>query len=854
MAEEGQNQFGDLFLVSVLDRMDTCIYITDAKTDEILYMNKCMKETFGLTQPEGCICWKILQKGMTGRCGFCRIKELEELGRDEICVWKEYNTVTGRKYRNCDSLIQWNGRLCHIQASADITEYEHISETARTDELTSMLNRRGGNERLLEALRQGEREGQVITIALYDINQLKQVNDCYGHSEGDRLLRYVSSISKECLGKRDFMYRLSGDEFVMVFYGRGIKEADESMKRILSRAKDEGRQMNICYDVSFSYGLTEVYPGDTGSVDDILSRADEQMYIQKRKFHIEKSKKLLLEGQKDEGYVFEYDKEHLYDALSASTDDYIFVGSMKTGVFRYPQAMVEEFGLPGQVVTQAAAFWGRLIHPHDEAYFLESNQDIADGREEYHNIEYRAKNLKGEWVWLRCRGRMIRDERGQPDLFAGFISNLGKKNLIDHMTGLYNKYEFEGCIKKYLVDRRCVDNIGVMILDIDSFKNINDLYDRSFGDEVLRITAQKIASLLPANGMLYRLDGDEFGIILLDGDAQEGRELFAKLQNRFNRQQEYGGRKYYCTLSAGYASYPRDGGSYLELFKCATYSLEHSKIMGKNRMTVFSRDHLERRARRLELTELLRESVERGFTGFTVRYQPQVKTLTGELCGAEALTRWHSSKYGDVSSEEFIPLMEQSGLIIPLGRWVLQQAVAQCLEWCRYKPDFKISVNLSYLQLTGGDFIPYLRTTLEESGLEPSHIVMELTETYLAKAEENTLHMVAHMKDIGVQIAMDDFGVGYSSLVSLKSIPVDVVKIDRGFVQGITSDLFNATFIRSITELCHDVNREVCLEGVETEEEYRTVRGLGMEYIQGYYFGRPVSAREFEELLKNGVR
>lgn len=502
------------------------------------------------------------------------------------------------------------------------------------------------------------------------------------------------------------------------------------------------------------------------------------------------------------------------------------------------------------MVREAAAFWGQLIHPHDEAYFLESNQSIADGREEYHNIEYRARNVRGEWTWLRCRGKMLRDKDGQPKLFAGMISNLGKKNQIDHMTGLYNKYEFEENIKKYLADRKCMDTIGLMVLDMDSFKNINALYDRSFGDEVLRITAQKVASMLPPNAMLCRLDGDEFGILLLGGDAKEAAHLFDKLQQNFCKQQEYGGKKYFCTLSAGYAAYPEDGGNYLELFKRANYSLEYSKIMGKNRMTVFSRNILADRERRLELMELLRESVERGFAGFSIHYQPQADTLSGRLCGAEALARWHCGKYGDVSPGEFIPLMEQSGLIVPFGQWILSHGMAQCLEWRRSRPDFQISVNLSYIQLSQGDFISFLRTALEENSLDPSRLIMELTETYLAKAEEDTLRLIAQMKELGVKIAMDDFGVGYSSLFSLKSIPVDVVKIDRRFVKGITSEPFNATFIRSITDLCHDVGRKVCLEGVETKEEYEAVRELGMEYIQGYYFGRPMSARQFEDRLK----
>lgn len=854
MTEEQAKLFDNVFLATVLDRMHSNIYITDIETDEILYMNQAMKQTFGLTHPEGNICWQILQKGMDRRCSFCRIDILKQEHGAGPCMWREINTVTGRVYQNYDSLIKWDGKTYHFQESIDVTEFEQISNSARTDELTQMPNRRGGHERLARTMEMAQRENQIVTLVLYDINELKQVNDTYGHSAGDDLIRYVSSITGECLGRMDFMFRLSGDEFVMVFYGRSISEADESMKRVLARAGKDRERSGNGFGVPFSYGLTEIYPGEGSSIDDVIARADEQMYIQKRAYHITRAKKELArdgQGGQAAGF-FGFDNESFYSALTASTDDYIFVGNMKTGVFRYPQAMVDEFGLPGQVVRNAAAFWGGLIHPHDEAYFLESNQNIADGREDHHNIEYRARNVKGEWIWLRCRGRMNRDENGRPELFAGMITNLGKRNMIDHMTGLYNKYEFEGDVKKYLVDRKAADIIGVMVLNLDSFKNINDLYDRSFGDEVLRLTAQKVSSMLPANAKLYRLDGDEFGILCLGGGQKEAWSIFHRIQQNFHKQQEYNGRKYYCTFSAGYAAYPKDGDSYLELLKYANYSLEYSKIAGRNRMTVFSMDILYKRERRLELVELLREGIERGFAGFSICYQAQVDALTGSLKGAEALARWHCSKYGDISPGEFIPLLEQNGLIVLLGQWIFTNAARQCREWLCCLPDFRMSINLSYVQLAEGGIIPYMEETLKELGLPASHIIMELTETYLAKADQSTLKLLEEMKSIGIRVAIDDFGVGYSSLFSLKNIPVDIVKIDRSFVKGVTADLFNSTFIRSITELCHDVGKEVCLEGVESEEEYRVVRALGMEYIQGFYFGRPVSPGLFEQGLRQG--
>lgn len=835
---------------AIMDNMHSNIYITDIQTDQIVYMNDNMKKLFQLENPEGCICWQVLQKNMTGRCKFCKIDEmLQNKMENPSAVWMENNTLTGRIYKNYDCLISWEGRIYHMQHSVDETDLVRLSESASMDELTQMLNRRTGKEQLERMMNQARRELKTIVVALYDVNELKKVNDMYGHHEGDRLLRYITSVTKENLGSGDLIFRLSGDEFVIGFYDVPIKSVHEKIKFILEQLSEKREQNKIFYNASFSYGAIDVYPEDKYTVMDVISRADEQMYIQKKNYHILKSKEKLESSMSGSVSIseFEYTKEKLYDALVNSTDDYIYVGNMKTGTFRYPAAMVEEFGLPGEIVENAAAVWGKLIHPHDEKMFLESNQEIADGRVNSHNIEYRAKNKNGEWVWLRCRGYMVKDEQGQPDLFAGFTANLGKKSQVDHLTGLYNKFVFEGEIKKCVIDENDTKTLHIMILNMDSFKNVNDLYNRSFGDEVIRITAQKIASLIPENARVYRMDGDEFGIIIHNGGADSCLQIFGSIQNVFQKQQEYGGKKYYSTMSAGCASYPDDADNYLDLIKYANYSLEHSKKMGKNRITTFSSRILSQRERKLELTELLRESIGRGFLGFSIEYQPLVDTRTKELIGAEALARWNCSKYGNVSPSEFIPLLESSGLIVELGKWIFKNAVAQCSQWRWNKPCFCIGINLSYVQLLEGDISTFIRQTLLEYRLPPSNVTMELTETYLVKEDASVLEMVNKIRKIGVGIAMDDFGTGYSSLHSLKSTPVDVVKIDRAFVKGITDNSFNVTFIKAITDLCHNVGIKVCLEGVENQKEYDTVKKCGMEFIQGYYFGRPIPAYLFEK-------
>ena len=852
MGTDKEEVLGKGIFESILEQMNANIFIMDAQTGIIVFMNEMMKRDFGIKEAEGRRCFEVLQRGMTQRCCFCKrdkLLKMWEAGEEAGITWIEENTLDGRSYKNHDRLIPSQGRLYHVQYSTDMTELMRLSKNAAMDELTKVLNRRAGKERLDLMLEQSRKEERPLCVVLLDINQLKTINDNYGHIEGDRLLKYVTCLAKESIGEEDMIFRLSGDEFVIAYYGEDILGTEERMRLIQKEIDKRREEFSIFYPVSFSYGAIQVYPSDTMSVSDILGKADEQMYVQKRQYHIMQAKSRLegMECSKGQAADFEYDKEHLYEALIAGTDDYIFVGNMKTGVFRYPPKMVEEFGLPGEVVENAAAFWGELIHPHDEQYFLESNQEIADGRASYHNIEDRARNIRGEWVWLRCRGKMIPDEYGEPGLFAGMITNLGKKNQIDHMTGLYNRFKLEGDVKKQLADGDSSMKFGIMILDMDSFHNINDLYNRSYGDEILRIAGQRISSIIPPNAKAYRLDGDEFGVLVLGGEKQECLSIYGKIQNAYQKQQEYNGRKYYCTISAGCVFYPQDADNYLDLMKYANYSLEASKDAGKNRMTIFSGSLLAERERSLGLMEELRECGERGFAGFAIYYQPQIVVDTQELYGAEALARWKSVKYGNVSPIEFIPLLEKSGLIIEFGAWIFYHAAMQCKKWMEQRNDFQMSINLSYLQLLEGDIVDYMQETLKSLELDPQHITMELTETYLVKADADVLGTMERMRRMGIRIAMDDFGVGYSSLHSLKNIPVDLVKIDRGFVKGIDGDVFNATLIRSITELCHDVGKTVCLEGVEIGAEYEVVRDMGLELIQGYYYGRPVPADEFEK-------
>ena len=429
MDERPEERMMNFTFHSLLDNMHAIIYVTDIETNEILFMSRTMQEEFGVADPQGKLCWEVMVRGTDGPCPFCPVKRLrEQMGNGENIsqsVSEEKNNLTGRVYSNYDSIITWiDGRRVHLRHSVDVTDYKRLRVQANVDELTGMYNRRAGKERLARKLRSMEEQGQFGTICMYDLNELKKINDSYGHVQGDHALSLIGRATLANIEVNDLAFRLSGDEFVIVYDGMHLQEAREKMEALLKQISEAAALENIQYELSFCYGLVEFSGRDGYSMSELISMADEQMYCQKREYHIQKAQERLNASPsqlKKEIEEFSYDKEHLYDALIQATENYVYAGNMKTGTFRYPPAMIAEFDLPGEIIPNAAAVWGRLVHPEDKQIFLEANQVVSDGRAEGHDVRYRAVNRKGEWVPLRCTGHLVRDEYGKPDLFAGII-------------------------------------------------------------------------------------------------------------------------------------------------------------------------------------------------------------------------------------------------------------------------------------------------------------------------------------------------------------------------------------------------------------------------------------------------
>lgn len=834
--------------IDLLDNIQINLFVTDIETDEIIFMNKKMKLTYHLDNPEGKICWKLLNYNQKQRCKECKKDQLNNLY--EIIEWDEGNSRLKQKFKNYDCLIRWNdNRVVHLQQTLDIGDIKKLTHNNFFDELTGLLNRRAGIEKINQLLK----ENKTFTVALADIDNLKYVNDIYGHDEGDFLLKKIAKILNQRLNKLDFIFRLSSDEFLLV-YNRDDKK---SVSRLLIEGNKEAKALkekyHKNYDFSYTFGLYTVLKDNVLSATDIIAKSDEQMYKQKlrirRTILAEKEDNLLKTNNLDDSQ-FKYDAMSLYDALIRSTDDFIYVCNMKTGIFRYSPAQVKMFNLPGEIITNPLPIWKKLVHPQDWERFYKSNMEIGEDKMDYHSVEFRAKNSDGEYIWLKCRGYLIRDEFDKPSLFAGIMTQLDRRNKIDPLTQLLNRQEF---VKDYncKINDKAIDNLGLVVINIDDFKNINDIYDRSYGDYVLKMLAQIVQGCVYGNVSVYRLDSDQIGLLLENTSREEVKEIYEDVKKSLIHLQIEAGDCCEVHISAGCALFPDDGMTYKEISQYADYALQYAKSSGKNKLVFFTTDILINKKRSLEILKYLYESIGNEYQGFEVYYQPQVNAKTQKIIGVEALLRWQCKELGSVSPIEFIPILEDNGLIPQVGLWVLKKATQACKKWLELDSNFTVSINVSALQMLNSSFTTAVKNILNEEKISASNIIIELTESYMVRNINYLRSVFNQLRKSGIKIAMDDFGTGYASLEILKNVPADIVKIDRAFVKDIHKSKFDATFIRFIVEICHDVNIKVVLEGVETCEEYEIVTPMNLDYIQGYLFGKPVPENVITQLLKS---
>lgn len=520
------------------------------------------------------------------------------------------------------------------------------------------------------------------------------------------------------------------------------------------------------------------------------------------------------------------------DYLGESTGDCYFLFQWQSGMIHFSQNVEELFGcFPQGNTCCSLEHWRSIADPIDLPKLKKLQEELLRGTRSSYTINYRVRNRLGQIIWINSRGRCFSDTEGKPEYVLGRISDqspLNRPESTYHHTAL--KRELERM-------RRSAQDGYLLLMGIDNLRSLNLKYGREFGDAVVRGLAESIQYTGQNVRQAFHINGDCFAVILPAADAAHVTHYFQGVQDKLRGQ---------CTISGGSVSllaYQVPECSVL--IQYAESSLEAAKAAGKDRLCFFSPEDYEKKLTAIELREDLEAAVRSDFAGFSLCYQPQVRSESFELFGAEALLRFDSPRRGAVPPGEFIPILEESELIYPVGLWVIQRALEQCRVWRNQFPQFHISVNVSYMQLYRAEIEADVLRVLKASGLPGDALTIEVTESMELQDYPHLNAIFSAWKQEGIGISVDDFGTGYSSLSWLKELTVDEVKIDRCFISGIQHSAYNLRLVANMIELATSCKIRVCCEGVETMEELSALEALHPTLYQGFFFAPPTSAETF---------
>lgn len=502
--------------------------------------------------------------------------------------------------------------------------------------------------------------------------------------------------------------------------------------------------------------------------------------------------------------------------------------------------------------------WLKLVHPDDRAGYNNAVAKHLKGETEYFYCEYRVLAKDGTYRWIGSRGLAVRDRHGRAYQMVGSVTDITDRRnhqedmeflaQHDELTGLPNRLLFSQHLQEAIqAARESGHKIAVLFIDLDRFKNINDTLGHRAGDQLLQMVTQRLRQKMPANCCLYRQGGDEF-IVLMNPATDAKAAVDAAIQLKEEIAAPFSGSEsnFFTSASIGISLFPEDAEDGETLLRHADTAMYAAKAVGGNTLRSHTPLMNQRVTIRMSLETRLRHAVQEN--QLALHFQPQVDAQSGRLVGAEALLRWHDGT-NQIPPDQFIPVAEECGLIIPIGDWVIEKAIAHIVEWRKTFGDIPpIAVNLSPRQFWRPALSDLILEKLSNAGLPNEVLEVEVTESVLLDAEGSSIDELLKLRAAGIQIALDDFGTGYSSLSYLQRLPISTLKIDRSFINDLVLENGSAgsePMVKAILAMAKSLSFTVVAEGVETEAQYQHLQTLGCDVIQGYLISRPLPATEF---------
>jgi diguanylate cyclase (GGDEF)-like protein/PAS domain S-box-containing protein len=550
------------------------------------------------------------------------------------------------------------------------------------------------------------------------------------------------------------------------------------------------------------------------------------------------------------------DKEDLTRLIN-HMDIAVWIINIQNNKAFFSDGFIRVFGRSPEEFYQDVGLWEKTIHPDDILVAKKRKEEKQKG--EVTIDEYRIVTPTGEVRWVQDRGIPYQDKDGKWTIYIGIIIDITERKNIDekikylafhdHLTCLPNRKLFHELLDTTIKNAHLNENHAILFIDLDQFKIVNDTLGHGNGDLLLVEVAKRIRSYIRMDDIVARHAGDEF-LILLKNISTAETENFAKrilqsIEAPFFIQEN----EIFISASIGISMYPLHGTDPETLIKNADAAMYEAKFYGKNNFKYYSLVIERANNRKMTIINGLHRALEN--KEFELYYQPKIITSSKSVVGVEALLRWKHPIHGSISPAEFIPLAEETGIIISIGEWVMREACKKYKDWelLGIAPEY-LCINLSPRQLRDPQFLKKVTNIINDHHFIAQHLEFEITESVAIDNFEDAFHKLKQIREIGVRVALDDFGTGYSSLSHLRQFPIDSLKIDRSFIKDFISDSQTAAIVKSIISIAHSLNLPVIAEGVETEEQFQYLYDLHCDYIQGYFISPPVPVNEIEIILK----
>ena len=536
--------------------------------------------------------------------------------------------------------------------------------------------------------------------------------------------------------------------------------------------------------------------------------------------------------------------DRAFEAFARTSDrEYFYLCNMQTDVSRWSRNAVERFGLPGEYLHAAGAVWEQHIHPDDRPLYVADIEAVFAGRKLRHDLLYRARDRHGDYVTCSCRGVVLKGEGGEPDLFAGMITNHGIVESIDPVTGLYNGYEFLRALRASMRLRR---RQLVLLVGGERVRQRQP-------DARLPVRQPPAARLRrapgrrgarPRHGLPH--GRDEVRARRARGRRGAGGRALCARAGDLRADLSVDGAFVPLGVSGGAVVVRNFSGDEHAVRSCVVCAVAQSKRVRHGELVFFDNEDSRRN---LQLLDAVRTSVARGFAGFSLRYQPIVDARDGSLVGAEALLRWSGEPYGEVLPGRFVPWLEQDPCFYDLGNWIMGRALEDGVRMVRRHPGLRLNVNVSHTQIGRTGFRDAVVGALGRTGFPPENLCIELTERCRAIDRDTLMAEMAFFRARGIKVALDDFGTGAASLNLVRNLPIDLLKIDRSFVSNIRESVADQAIVDAVVSFAGRLGIEVCIEGVEDAGIVEFIAGLPVASHQGFHYARPL---DLEHLLAFG--